>query len=330
MRDASTTIRPPRGFTLIELLVVITIIGILVAFILVAAQDGIRRAQEKATQSLIAKLESGVAERLEAILLRRADITVGHYAVGAVSNTTVPFPPIVAGDPNFILVNALNTLSYLSTNRTIISPSRAQIIAQYDLVRAELPDVFFVQGAPYGMGAAPYQGQYPMNFAGSDYPPASGNFLVPIGAASTGTAPGQPANFTLTSTDPNKAVGIFGASFQAAGGIYKNLGYLPQGYDGTDNDGDQFVDDLKEGIGTDPLVADPDDPKSQINVSALIQRRLGNHKHITARSETLYAMLVEGGGPLGSVFNRDDFTNREVQDTDGDGLPEFVDAWGQP
>ena len=27
---------------------------------------------------------------------------------------------------------------------------------------------------------------------------------------------------------------------------------------------------------------------------------------------------------------RDDFTDREVQDTDHDGLPEFVDAWGQP
>ena len=44
----------------------------------------------------------------------------------------------------------------------------------------------------------------------------------------------------------------------------------------------------------------------------------------------LYAILVEGVGPLGSVFSRDDFTDKEVKDTDGDGLPEFVDAWGQP
>ena len=44
----------------------------------------------------------------------------------------------------------------------------------------------------------------------------------------------------------------------------------------------------------------------------------------------LYAILVEGVGPLGSVFSRDDFSDREVKDTDGDGLPEFVDAWGQP
>ena len=44
----------------------------------------------------------------------------------------------------------------------------------------------------------------------------------------------------------------------------------------------------------------------------------------------LYAILVEGMGPLGSVFNRDDFTDAQVKDTDGDGLPEFVDSWGQP
>ncbi len=44
----------------------------------------------------------------------------------------------------------------------------------------------------------------------------------------------------------------------------------------------------------------------------------------------LYALLVEARGPLGSVFNADDFTNKEVQDTDHDGLPEFVDAWGEP
>jgi hypothetical protein len=44
----------------------------------------------------------------------------------------------------------------------------------------------------------------------------------------------------------------------------------------------------------------------------------------------LYAVLVEGLGPLGSVFTRDDFRDNEVQDTDGDGLLEFVDAWGEP
>ena len=61
-----------------------------------------------------------------------------------------------------------------------------------------------------------------------------------------------------------------------------------------------------------------------------MQGNLTAHQHNTARSETLYAILVGGVGPLGSVFSPDDFSDREVKDTDGDGLPEFVDAWGQP
>ena len=59
-------------------------------------------------------------------------------------------------------------------------------------------------------------------------------------------------------------------------------------------------------------------------------QHLAAHQHKTAQSEVLYALLVEGQGPLGSAFNADDFTNREVRDTDGDGLPEFIDAWGEP
>ena len=41
--------------------------------------------------------------------------------------------------------------------------------------------------------------------------------------------------------------GIFGASYPAAAGLYKNLGYLPQGYDGVDNNGNGMIDELAEG-----------------------------------------------------------------------------------
>ena len=92
----------------------------------------------------------------------------------------------------------------------------------------------------------------------------------------------------------------------------------PQGYDGVDNDGNGLIDDSAEGV----------NPQQQLGRRSRPTCRA--HKHITARAEMLYAILVEGQGPLGSVFNRDDFTDKEVQDTDGDGLPEFVDAWGQP
>ncbi len=111
--------------------------------------------------------------------------------------------------------------------------------------------------------------------------------------------------------------GIFGASYANAAGIYKNLpGYLPQGFDAVDNNSNDLIDELGEGV-------------NNTNHHA-VQTRLQNHTHSTARAEMLYAILVEGIGPWGSVFNRDEFTDREVKDTDGDGLPEFVDAWGQP
>jgi hypothetical protein len=110
--------------------------------------------------------------------------------------------------------------------------------------------------------------------------------------------------------------GIFGASYAAAAGIYKNLGFLPTGYDGVDNNRNGLIDELREGINA--------------TNSKLVNSNLANHTHKTARSEMLYAVLVEGQGPLGSSFAPDDFTPREVADTDGDGLPEFIDAWGEP
>ena len=106
--------------------------------------------------------------------------------------------------------------------------------------------------------------------------------------------------------------------------MYKNLGYLPAGYDGIDNNNNGMIDDSAEGVSPPPYNT-PD--KATVD---LVNSHLAAHQHNTARSETLYAILVGGVGPLGSVFSPDDFSDREVKDTDGDGLPEFVDAWGQP
>ena len=134
-----------------------------------------------------------------------------------------------------------------------------------------------------------------------------------------GDAHADPTTLYLVSTHPELGItgsGINGASYTAAAALYKNLGYAPEGYDMIDNDGNGLVDDWLEGISG--------------GNKAQIVANLQAHKHNTARAEMLYAILVEGAGPLGSVFNRDDFTDKEVRDTDGDGLPEFVDAWGQP
>jgi prepilin-type N-terminal cleavage/methylation domain-containing protein len=304
------------GFTLIELLAVITIIGLLISLILVAANDGVRRAEERATQSLITKLETALNDRLDALLNTQTPINQTHRFLASIN---VP--------------NAANVYVPVGSSTSNSDDRRAQVIAQTDFIKSELPDVFFLNSQTSDGGNV--SGSYPLNFAAAPYPSSvtvpislnfgtnpgyqdGGSFVLPLGNNSGGVPFNQAGNLVIASPQL-PATGMFGASFAAAGGIYKNLGYAPTGYDGVDNNGNGLIDEYAEGI---------------LNLSpaaiAQIQTNLSNHTHKTARSEMLYAILVEGLSPLGSSFSREDFTNREVQDTDGDGLPEFIDAWGEP
>jgi type II secretory pathway pseudopilin PulG len=280
---------------------VIAIIAIILSFVLLAAMDTMRRAEIRQTQTLISKLESGLNDRLESLMQNRPQPNWTHGYLAAVWNT------------NYVSAPSLTFNGVL--NPQITQTQRAQVFAWYDYLKSELPDVFFLNTTDTN---------YPINFAGVTFPgtanPAMGTnsgyagAMLPLGNSLINNPPSAMGDGNVTFPSLGfMGSGINGASYPIAAGIYKNLGVLEAGYDAVDNNGNNLVDEQHEG--------------STTGFSTVL---LGNHTHNTARSEMLYAILVEGQGPWGTVFNKDDFTDREVQDTDGDGLPEFVDAWGQP
>ena len=136
-----------RGFTLIELLVVITIIAIILSFVIVAATDAARRAEERATQSLITKLEGGMNDRLDALMQSRPDPNWAHGYMAAVWTN---WNGSVVSAPSLVTTNG-------SLNSQLTSTERAQVFAWYDYLKREVPDVFFLQNDP----------NYPINFAGA-------------------------------------------------------------------------------------------------------------------------------------------------------------------
>jgi type II secretory pathway pseudopilin PulG len=331
--------RPRGGFTLVELGVVIVIIGLIIGLVLVASYEGLQRSRERATQALIAKLDVGVTERIDAILAQKVEPNGTHQFLAAIRPGVITQPPaaqVSSTDPQ--------TLAYYWG---LTSPQRAQVIARLDFLKAELPDVFV-----YTAGQPDHDALYPLNFAAIPYPYAApgsaarNDFLLPLGHMAAGYQPGSlntnttpvtvanvgpGANVQLTfppSTptflnSPGNSTGIYGASYNARAAIYKLLGVPTQGADASDNDGNGYTDEM--------TAAEWGVPAAVFTATMTeITAKLSNHRHETARSEVLYALLVNGSGPQGSAFSPDDFSPSEVIDTDQDGLPEFVDAWGHP
>jgi hypothetical protein len=328
---------------------VITIIGILLSLVLLASVDADKQARIQATQALIQKLDTALSDRLNALLesTPNPNWAHGYLAASYSQNAVSPTNSLGMLPPSGVLIDVANNI--YNDNPAVKATLRAQVFATFDYIKSELPDTFFVNPA------FPSQSPYPFSFAavpfmGTPVPQNPfGNYVLPLGHMIQGpliapTLVGSTSGFGDSFVDPNTGIlnssnptlgftgsGIFGASYTAAAGLYKNLGYLAQGYDTVDNNGNGLIDEYAEGIGPDPTVPVPGDPKANpIPVSQLVQNQLANHTHVTARAEMLYAILVGGTGPFGAAFNPDDFSDKEVQDTDGDGLPEFIDGWGHP
>ncbi|GIW86623.1 MAG: hypothetical protein KatS3mg108_0947 [Isosphaeraceae bacterium] len=346
-RASATGGRRRRGFTLVELAVVVLIIGILLAFILAAAFGSVERARERATQALIMKLDVAVTERLDALLSRSIAPNGTHQWLAAIA----PVPGATSG-----AVGSVNDLMPWG----LVSSPRAEVIARIDLVRMEMPDVFTIRDATLSPNS------YPLDFGGLPFPLPNVvgppqpivTYVLPLGHAvgpgftpsSAEPVPTGPPFYSVSDFDPDgdgvpnlgpgssqagfvtPGLGIYGASYDARAAVGRLLNLLPAGCNGADDDGDGLIDELDEGVppaGRDGVDNDGNgliDDRAEHGISVFLR----NHDHATARSEMLYALLVEGVGPLGNAFNPEDFTGDEVRDTDGDGLPEFVDGWGKP
>ena len=85
---------------------------------------------------------------------------------------------------------------------------------------------------------------------------------------------------------------------------------------------------LKDGIGLTAPNLTPNATDVTTRMNALWTKHTANRG--SESSELLYFFLFHSGNYGSAEVARDDFTEKEIADTDGDGLPEFIDAWGQP
>jgi len=78
------------------------------------------------------------------------------------------------------------------------------------------------------------------------------------------------------------------------------------------------------------LITEGNPTPTQAEIDARVLSNWANHNPVTESAELLYFTLVYSTSYGSAAVDSDRFTNREVADTDNDGLPEFIDAWGQP
>ena len=260
-----------RGFTLVELMIVVTVIGIIIAFILTAAMGGIRRAEARATEALISKLEVGIADRLEALTYQQANPTGLNSTPG-----TVPLPLYARGTGR----------SRHHDLDSVPAAGPGDRPVRHDQVRT-----------PRRL-LRPVPARRPGRITPSTSRLSGLARPTPIPITSCQSVlyfPGTPSTYQGT-----PSTGIFGASYSVAAGIYQE--YIPvcmkKRFRRPRQRSATALSITSREWGGQPGCAEH-----------LCRQPRAQERHFT---EMLYAILVEGQGQLGSVFNRDEFKNSEM------------------
>jgi prepilin-type N-terminal cleavage/methylation domain-containing protein len=129
-------------------------------------------------------------------------------------------------------------------------------------------------------------------------------------------------------------LGLFGISPSAIETVARKdffRKFFPQRFaEMADNDSDGIPDriafDEVYGEKVDPV----NPPVRWAPAAANIQRYPVGHDPATESSEILYFALTRMDALGFPLVGADEFLTQEVADSDGDGLPEFVDGWGNP
>lgn len=78
------------------------------------------------------------------------------------------------------------------------------------------------------------------------------------------------------------------------------------------------------------LIEETGGTPTEADINARVNENWARHDRDTESAELLYFALIRSESFGATVSGIDQFSGSEVADTDNDGLPEFIDAWGNP
>lgn len=297
-------VRTRSAFTLIELLVVVVIIGILAGMamaVMFTAQEAARRSR---TEGLISVLDSQMAYRFDSYRTRRIQTSVAYKDY-------------------LKLLNA----SYAPEQPDIQRLAAMQLIARRQLMRIELPDRWWdvaFDDSTWDSSLFDKADQPPISSTIGTVSPKPIYNGVELGIKDVNLNPILRFPNDLTnSLDPNKRT----PPFPLPAPVLPGTPPIP-------DDPTHLLNPIPDPFAEVERILPSWVNRSSLAIAYLqryqqVLRQRGNPPSIEFQgSECLYMILTTGMGDEtsgGGTFNEQDFA-----DTDGDGMPEFIDGWGRP